>query len=79
MKFLKSLLVGLVAALMAAILLLLGGMAAVAVIPHPEGTAIAIDPIAVAKSSPALWVLAIVVFALGFLWDYRRAKPRLPK
>jgi FtsH-binding integral membrane protein len=79
MVLLRSLLVGLVAALMAAILLLLGAMAAVAVIPHPEETTLTIEPVAVAKSSPALWVLAIVVFVLGFLWDYRRTKPRLPK
>jgi uncharacterized BrkB/YihY/UPF0761 family membrane protein len=79
MQFFKSLLVGLLAAVIAATLVLLGGMVAVAVFPHAEETAITIDPLSVVRSSPALWALAIVVFALGFLWEYKHAKPRLPK
>jgi len=79
MILVKSLLVGLVAAVMAAILLLLGGMAAVAIIPHPEGTTIAFDPPSVVRSSRALWAFAIVTFALAFVWEYRRKKPPLTK
>jgi len=57
---LKSILVGLCSTLAATLLLLLGAIVALAVIPHPEGTAIAIDPVSVAKSSPLLWILGAV-------------------
>ena len=72
----KSILVGLCLTLAAAFLLLLGAIVALAIIPHPEGTAFAIDPISVAKSSPLLWVLAVLVFSFGFFSEYRRAKRR---
>jgi hypothetical protein len=79
MIFVKSLLVGLVAALLAETFLLVGGIAAIAVLSHPGMESPAIDPISVVKSSPALWALALVAFAVGFLWEYRRAKRPLTK
>jgi hypothetical protein len=75
----RCLLVGLVASLLAGVFLLVGGMVAIAVLSHPGVETLAIDPISVVKSSPALWALALVVFALGSLWEYKRSKPRLPK
>ena len=79
MILVKSLLVGLVAAFLAEIFLLVGGIVAIAVLSHPGVETVAIDPISVFKSSPALWALALVAFALGFLWEYTRAKRRLTK
>jgi hypothetical protein len=75
----KSILVGLCSTFAAAFLLLLGAIVALAIIPHPEGTAFAIDPISVAKSSPLLWILAVLVFSVAFSWEYRRAKRRQSK
>jgi hypothetical protein len=75
----KSIVVGLCSAVTATLVLLLGGIVALAIIPHPEDTAIAIDPISVAESSPPLWVLGAVVFFVAFYWEYRREKRRQSK
>jgi hypothetical protein len=75
----KSILVGVCSTLAAVFLLLLGAIVALAIIPHPEGTAFAIDPISVVKSSPLLWILAVVVFSVAFSWEYMRAKHRQSK
>jgi ABC-type Na+ efflux pump permease subunit len=77
MVLLKSILAGLVFLAGAAILLLLGTIVYFATVLAPEaGTAIAFDPVSIAKSSPLLWVLAVLVFLLGFSWECRRAKAR---
>ena len=44
----------------------------------PAGEAIAIDPINIFKSAPA-WIIAAVVFAVGFYWEHRRMKLRQRK
>jgi len=74
--FVKSILVGLCSTFAAAFLLLLGAIVALAIIPHPEDTVMTIDPISVAKSSPLLWILAVLVFSVAFSWEYRRARRR---
>jgi uncharacterized BrkB/YihY/UPF0761 family membrane protein len=77
MILLKSLLAGLVFLVGAAILLLLGTLIFFATVLAPEeGEAVGIDPVSVARSSPMIWVLAVLVFVLGFFWEYRRVKAR---
>jgi hypothetical protein len=74
---LKSILAGLVFLVGAAILLLLGAIVFFATVLAPEaGTAVGFDPVSFAKSSPLIWMLAVLVFLLGFSWEYRRAKAR---
>ncbi len=72
MRLLRSALVGIGAAFVSVMLVLVGGMVAVAVIPRPEGVALSIDIISAAKTSPVLWILGLVAFCLGFFSEYRR-------
>jgi hypothetical protein len=39
-------------------------------------TAIGIDVVSFAKSSPLVWILTVLAFALGFHWEHRRLKLR---
>jgi len=70
MVLLKSILAGLVFLVGAAIVFFTAVLA-----PEP-GTAISFDPVSIAKSSPLIWMLAVLVFFLGFSWEYRRVKAR---
>ena len=77
MVLLKSILAGLVFLVGAAILLLLGTIVYFTAVLAPEpGTTVAFDPVSIAKSSPLIWMLAVLVFLLGFSWEYRRVKAR---
>ena len=77
MVFLKSILAGLFFLVGAAILLLLGTIVFFMTVFAPEeGTTVAFDPVSMAKSSPLIWMLAVLVFLLGFSWEYRRVKAR---
>ena len=78
MGLIRSALVGIGAAFVSIMLVLLGGMVAVAVIPRPEGTTIAIDPISALSTSRFLWILGLVAFGLGFFSEYRRGRFRKP-
>ncbi len=79
MGLLRCALVGIGAAFVSIMLVLLGGMVAVAVIPRPEGVSIAIDPVSAIKTSRFLWILGMVAFCLGFFSEYRRGKFRKPR
>ena len=79
MILLKSILAGLIAVIVAAIVLPVG----VAYYltwriqrdkPGPE-IAIGFDPVS-AASSPVSWIITAIVFSLGFYWEYRRLKAR---
>ncbi len=74
MILIKSIFAGLVFLLGAAFLSLVGVMIAFAVfVEREEGTEVGIDPISVVRNAPILWVVALVVFLLGFFWEFRRA------
>jgi len=78
MVFLKSILAGLLALVLAVILLVVGAaVIGIMLSKGQDGAAIGFDPISMARSFPLLWVIALCatvgVFALGFYWEYRRA------
>jgi len=70
----KSILAGLLSLVLIAILLL---VVLIVRLPKPEaGTQIGIDPVSIFKSSPLYGIAVIIVFALGFYWEYRRLRSR---
>ena len=76
---LKSILAGLIAVIVAAIVLPVGiGYYLTWRFQREKpGQAISIgfDPVAAARF-PSLWIVAAIVFSLGFYWEYRRLKAR---
>jgi hypothetical protein len=77
MNFVKSMLSGLLSLIAVEILLLVTVAITFALsIRTPKGAAIGIDVVSFAKSSPLIWILAVLAFALGFHWKYRRLKLR---
>ncbi len=77
MIYLKSILVGLCFLVVSAILLPLGlGVIFSILAAHAKGEEVGFDPVSIVKSFPLLWILPVLVFLLGFAWEYRRAKPR---
>jgi hypothetical protein len=77
-NILKSILVGVFSLIAGGILLLLIIMVSLAA-PTSPGTAVGIDIVSVARSSPLIWIFAVMVFSLGFHWEYRRLKLRQAK
>jgi len=79
MLLLKSILAGLIAVIVAAIVLPAGIAYYLMWTTHPDkpGQEIAVgfDPVYAARS-PVSWIIAALVFALGFYWEYRRLKAR---
>lgn len=76
MVFAKSILAGLSSLIAVEILLLL--TVSVATIT-PPGTQVGIDIVSFARSSPLIWILAVLAFALGFHWENRLLKLRQAK
>jgi uncharacterized membrane protein YjgN (DUF898 family) len=80
MVYLKSIVAGLLALIVVPVCLLVimvVGMVIYAVV-HPtagEGS-IGWDPISLARMSPMLWSIPVVVFFTGFMWEYRRIAKR---
>jgi len=75
--FVKSILAGLLSLILAAILYL---VVLFTRLPKSEaGTEIGIDPVSMFKSSPLFGITAMIVFVLGFYWEYRRVRSREPK
>jgi len=79
MILLKSILAGLIAVIVAAIILPVGiGYYLTWKLQRDKpGQAVTVgfDPVSAAKS-PVVWLIAVVVFSLGFYWKYRRLKAR---
>ena len=73
MIFLKCILAGLGFLVGSAILL---PLVAIALLMVFVGPGIGIDLGSTVRSSPILWVLAFLLFLLGFFWEYRRARSR---
>jgi uncharacterized BrkB/YihY/UPF0761 family membrane protein len=78
MVFVKSILAGLFSLIGVGILLLFGAGLILNILA-PPGTTVGIDIVSVARHSPLFWILAVLAFALGFDWEYRRLKSRPAK
>jgi predicted membrane protein len=73
----KCIFAGLLAVVIAAIVLPMGFCAYLAWTVRPgRNEAIGFDPISIVRSSPSVWVIAALVFGLGFYLQYRRLKAR---
>jgi hypothetical protein len=76
MIFLKCTLAGLLFLVGSAILLFVGAIALFAIfVARDKEVTVGFDPVSIVKSSPMLWVLAILLFVLGFAWEHRRVTP----
>jgi hypothetical protein len=81
MILLKSIFAGLLALLIAEIVLpvvipiVIGLYLSWRLPPEKAGREVAVgfDPVAAARS-PVSWIMATIVFGLGFYWEYRRLK-----
>jgi len=78
MIFVKSILAGLVSLIAVGILLLISMVVTLIPLTSP-GTTVGIDIVSMARSSPLIWILAVLAFSLGFHWKYRRLKLRQAK
>ena len=77
MIFLKSIFAGLLAVLIAAIVLPVSVCVYLTWTAHPgNNEAIGFDPISMVRSSPYLWIIPVLVFGLGFYLEYTRLKAR---
>jgi hypothetical protein len=70
MIYLKSTIAGVAALFVAAVAVYIVALVAIAVIFRSEGIDLPIWH--VHTESPAFWLLATVVFALGFFWEFKR-------
>ncbi len=75
---LKCMLAGLLALLIAAIVLPMsvGVYLTWTVHPRHNEAVVGFDPISMARSSPSVWIIAVVIFGLGFYLQYLRLKAR---
>lgn len=76
MVFLKSIMVGVATMVSAAICL---GIAAIIVLAFkssnlPDGQTLQWDPVSLLRTSSTAWMILLISFALGFWWEYRKAK-----
>ncbi|MGH9433471.1 MAG: hypothetical protein ACRD3T_18220 [Terriglobia bacterium] len=78
MIIIKSILAGLVALVVVALLLIIGVLIA-GILTATRGPTIGIDPVSIMRSFPGYWVMPIIVFSLGFFWEYKRVKFRQAK
>lgn len=78
MILLKSMFAGLLALFVAAIVLPMSVCVYITWTVHPRHNeaSIGFDPISMARSSPSVWIIAVLVFGLGFYLQYRRLKAR---
>jgi hypothetical protein len=78
MNVFKSLLFGLLSLIAGEILLLvtIATILTLGIQASAGRTAVGIDVVSFAKSSPLVWILAVLAFALGFHWEHRRLKLR---
>ena len=74
MLYLKSVIAGIVALVIASVVLptLVILFFSALTVRHRGGTAIGFDPVSIARSSPTVWLIGLIVFAAGFYWEYRR-------
>jgi len=74
--YIKSVLAGLLAVIAAPIALpilcIIGTIVYGVIHPPPEGTAVGWAPISLAKQPLPIVALIVVIFAAGFVWEFRR-------
>ena len=70
MIYLKSTIAGVAALFLAAAVIYIATLLAIAVLFRSGGVDLPIWH--VHTESPAFWLLVIVIFALGFFWEFRR-------
>jgi uncharacterized BrkB/YihY/UPF0761 family membrane protein len=79
MIYVKSILAGLLALIVVPVCLLVivvvGTVIYAVVHPTPGEGAIGWDPISLWRASPIVWFIPVLIFFMGFIWEYRR----LPK
>ena len=74
MIYLKSVIVGLLALVVIPILfvaILVVGMIIYGSI-HPSQGSVGWDPISMWRQNPIFWVIPVLIFSAGFIWEYRR-------
>ena len=71
MNLIKSIGVGLLFVVMAFLAVFVGVLAYVFFAPSKDGVAVGWDPVSFVRS-PSSWIIVLISFALGFLWEYRR-------
>jgi ABC-type transport system involved in cytochrome c biogenesis permease component len=77
MIFLNCILAGLGFLVGSAIVLFLAaGLFLSFLVEHEKGTVVGFDPVSMMRSSPIFWILAFLLFLLGFSRKYRRARSR---
>lgn len=75
MVYLKSLLAGLIAVVIAAVLASFGVVGFIAVKSHnlPPDQSWGWDPISFFRNSLIAWAFLLLGFLVGFVWEYRRS------
>lgn len=76
MVFLKSIMVGVATMVSAAIC---SGIAVIIVLAVksrnlPDGQSLQWDPVSFLRPSSTAWMILLISFALGFWWEYRKAR-----
>jgi uncharacterized BrkB/YihY/UPF0761 family membrane protein len=76
MIYVKSVLAGLLALIVVPICVLVILVAAIVIynLVHPasgEGS-IGWDPISLWRANPIVWFIPVLIFLMGFIWEYRR-------
>ena len=71
MIYIKSIVVGLAALFAATSVYLVIWISVLN--PPPEGVEVGIDFRSIINRTPSFWIVAVLAFALGFYWEYRRA------
>ena len=75
MIYFKSFLAGLAATIVAELLILAAGIAALVIMassqPNNSETGIGWDPVSFARTAPG-WTILVFAFIIGFWWQYRR-------
>jgi hypothetical protein len=73
MLYLKCVIAGIAALVIASVVLpVMGILLLTLIVRPPTGTQIGFDPVSIAKSSPTVWLIALIVFASGFYWEFHR-------
>ncbi len=73
MDFLRCLLAGVASLIIGVVLLAFGWMITFAFLFHPTGhSAVSVDILRVART-PLAWIVALALFAVGFVGEYRRS------
>jgi hypothetical protein len=74
MIYLKCIIVGIAALVIAAMLFPVVGILLYTLIARPPAdVAIGFDPVSAVKS-PTVWLIALIVFAVGFYWELHRLR-----